>query len=230
MTGLAALVLATPIFGLSLQPPDLHALQLRTPLPVLEASAEAAASGGALSARAQYVEDTRERNSLVKWHKPLGIATWGAMTATVVLGTIQYYNLYGFFDGRDDNPCVRGDAVFGQSQCSGTPWPHLGAAALTTGLYIGTGTLAALMPDPDDLSEGPGKFARTVRMHKLLRWVHLGGMVAQTVLGIFVANPGLIGMDRANDYDTLQALATVHLAAGYVTYGALTWAGSLMVF
>jgi hypothetical protein len=51
-------------------------------------------------------------------------------------------------------------------------------------------------------------------------------MVAQIALGIVIANTG----DRANDYGTLQALATAHLAAGVITYGALTWAGALMTF
>jgi hypothetical protein len=86
------------------------------------------------------------------------------------------------------------------------------------------------MPDPDDLDEGKGEFAETLRMHKFLRWVHLGGMIAQVVLGVIVANSELIGLDRANDYGTLQALATVHMASGLVTWGALTWAGALMTF
>jgi hypothetical protein len=85
------------------------------------------------------------------------------------------------------------------------------------------------MPDPDNLSEGMGKFASTLRLHKTLRWVHFGGMVAQALIGIVIAN-GLLGLDRANDYGTLQALATAHLGIGLVTWGAMTWAGSLMVF
>lgn len=242
MTGLAAIVLATPIFGLSLQPPDVAAFQLDAP-PVLVAvvadaadaadvgdGAEDAAEDSARSEQEVYRAELKLRNGLAKLHKPLGLATWAAMTATVVLGTIQYYNLYGFYDDIGGNPCVRGEAIFGQGQCSGRPWPHLAAAGVTTGLYLTTGSLAAMMPDPDDLAEGPGEFSDNLRMHKLLRWVHVGGMLAQTVLGIVVANPSLVGMDRANDYDTLQHLATVHLATGYVTYGALSWAGYLMYF
>ena len=66
-------------------------------------------------------------------------------------------------------------------------------------------------------------------MHKLLRWVHFGGMVAQILLGMAMSN-GVLGLDRANDYGTLRTLATVHLATGLITYGALTWAGALMTF
>jgi hypothetical protein len=174
-----------------------------------------------------YAAQIKERNALIKIHRPLGIATSAAMTAAVVLGTIQYYNLYGFFDDIGENPCVTGDAIFGQGQCRGTPWPHLLAAGVTTGLYAATFTVSLMMPDPDDLSSGKGEFAQTLRMHKFLRWVHFGGMVLQAVLGIVIANDVF---DRANDYDTLQALATVHLASGLVTYGALSWAGALMTF
>jgi len=66
-------------------------------------------------------------------------------------------------------------------------------------------------------------------MHKILRWVHFGGMVSQLVLGILLAQ-NAFGLDRANHYGTLQALSTIHMGIGLVTLGALTWAGALMVF
>ena len=72
-------------------------------------------------------------------------------------------------------------------------------------------------------------FARSLRTHKWLRWVHFGGMAVQAVLGVFSANSDLIGLDRANDYTTLQALSTVHLTTGLLTLGALTWAALLML-
>jgi hypothetical protein len=247
MSGLAVLLLAAPSFGLSLRPPTVTPLlDLSVEVvPALVAGAagqpeedEAAAgapgddegSGEAEAGQTEqddYVAQTKERNSLIKVHRPLGIATWIAMTAAVTLGTIQYYNLYGFFDDIGSNPCVTGDAIFGQEQCSGTPWPHLIAAGVTTGLYAATFTVSLMMPDPDDLSSGKGEFASTLRMHKLLRWVHFSGMVAQALLGVFIANDFL---DRANDYETLQILATAHLATGFITYGALSWAGALMTF
>jgi hypothetical protein len=249
MSGLAVLLLAAPSFGLSLQPPTLTPLfdlSVET-VPALvsraqvedEDSVAADGDGGDAaesvsksdqaeqSEQDEYAAQTKERNSLIKVHRPLGIATWLAMTATVVLGTIQYYNLYGFFDDIGSNPCVTGDAIFGQEQCSGTPWPHAVAAGVTTGLYAATFTISLMMPDPDDLSSGKGEFASTLRLHKLLRWVHFSGMVAQALIGIFIANDFL---DRANDYDTLQILATAHLASGFITYGALSWAGALMTF
>jgi hypothetical protein len=179
--------------------------------------------------QAAYVAEVKERNSLAKVHRPLGLATWAAMTVTVALGAIQYYNLYGFFAGRGDNPCVQGDAIFGQDQCAGAPWPHRIGWITTSALYTAAFTVSLMMPDPDDLANSKGEFGDTLRMHKLLRWVHFGGMLAQMTLGIIISQ-GAFGLDRANDYDTLQKLATVHLATGLVTYGALTWAGALMTF
>ena len=234
MGSVAVLMLATPLFGMSLQPPDLHDA-LKTPVPIFDVQVAMDASGAAVpeqeaESEDDYATQMKTRNSLADLHRPFGIATWGSMLLTEVLGVIQYYNLYGFFAGRDSNPCVQGTAVFGQGQCYGTPWLHTISAGVTTGLYATTFTLALLMPDPDNLAEGEGEFASTLRMHKLLRWIHFGGMIAQAVLGILIANSDSIGLNRTNDYKTLQALATTHLATGLITFGALTWAGALMTF
>ncbi len=166
----------------------------------------------------------RTRIELARTHRWLGIATWSAMTATVVLGAVQFYNQYGFFSSMEETPCVRGTALFGQGQCSGIPWLHLGASLLTTGLYVTTGTLAWLMPVPDGYGEGQGRHARNLRMHRLLRWIHAGGMALQLLLGYVVANAQRFGLDRANDYGTLQALSAAHLGTGLLTWGALSWA------
>lgn len=246
MTPLTALALATPLFGLSLTPPSMGP----APMPVFPAPA-VPVDIGALEATARGAEapavDPREaaaeveagpsmgeqlaqRQRVARIHKWLGISTWSAMTVTMILGGIQYHNLYGAFDGRGSNPCVQGDAIFGQGQCTGTPWPHALSAAVTTGLYAATFTLSYFMPDPLDVAEQDSEAGRRLRTHKLLRWVHFGGMIAQAVLGVVVANGERFGLDRANDYRALQGLATVHLISGMVTYGALTWAGALMLF
>jgi hypothetical protein len=53
-------------------------------------------------------------------------------------------------------------------------------------------------------------------------------MISQIALGIVTANV----FDRANpdDFKVAQALGTVHMGIGLVTFGALTWAGALMTF
>jgi len=232
MGSLTVMMMATPIFGLSLTPPSVPLLSV-TPTLTLFQDAEVAASSDEeepQSDDATYSRELRERAETASLHRTLGIVTWASMTVTVAMGVIQYHNLYGFFADRDSNPCVTGDAIFGQEQCSGVPYLHLASALITTGLYSATFTLSLMMPDPDDSSEGESEFASTLRTHKLLRWVHFGGMIAQSLLGFFIANSELFGMDRANDYGTLQALATLHGGIGLVTYGALTWAGALMTF
>lgn len=234
MPSLAVLLVATPVFGLYLQPPTIEPIADLAGLVAVadvRAIGPAALSEGQAGAddQAQYLAAIKKRNSLAKVHRPLGLATWAAMTATLALGIIQYYNLYGFFAGQGENPCVKGDAIFGQEQCSGPPWPHRIGWITTTALYSATFTVSLMMPDPDDLGQSKGEFGDTLRMHKFLRWVHFGGMLAQLALGLIISN-NLFGLDRANDYDTLQKLATVHMATGIVTYGALTWAGALMTF
>ena len=178
---------------------------------------------------AEYGRMIQERADLTAIHRPLGIATWAAMGITLLLGGIQYHNLYGFFGSLEDTPCVQGDAIFGQGQCSGTPWAHLISSMVTTALYTATFTVSTLMPDPGDLDEGDSDYASNLRTHKILRWIHFGGMLAQLALGVIIANSENFGLDRANDFGTLQALSTVHMALGLVTFGAMTWAGALFV-
>lgn len=247
MPSLAALLLITPVFGFALQPPLLvddatdavtDAVTDAAPSAeeeTIDVSPEGVARAAAVQEAAEeaeadrrYTEEVRQRRELSEIHRALGITTWVSMTATVILGFIQYYNLYGIGAGQDDNPCATGHAVFGQDQCYGAPWPHRISAITTTALYATTFTLSLVMPDPNHASEGPGHHADIVRAHEALRWVHLIGMVAQIGLGI-VQGSGAFG-DRANDYGTLQAVASVHQYLGWVTWGALTAAGAIMIF
>ena len=142
MNGLAALLLATPLFGFSLTPPatdpalapwanlvvgpDAGPELASLPLPMLLLEADAATSTGSTGsdeagpidseeetaeADRRYTEDTRRRAELGTVHRAFGIATWGAMTITTILGFIQYYNLYGVAGTpREGTPCVTGKA------------------------------------------------------------------------------------------------------------------------
>lgn len=236
MGSLAALLAATPMFGLALAPPDgvptpaalwagISPMQVAADEEELEEGLdEEDDGGGGAQDMAEYASILRERANVISLHKPLGIATWASMTATVILGGIQYHNLYGLFSSQGGTPCEEGGAIFGQGQCSGTPWPHLISALMTTGLYGATFVTSLMMPQPDGADEGESEYAQNLRLHKLLRWVHFGGMIAQMALGILIANADRFGLDRANDYGTLQALSTVHMTVGLVTWGALGWA------
>ena len=90
--------------------------------------------------------------------------------------------------------------------------------------------LSFAMPDPLKVSEGNSDFARKLRTHKVLRWVTFAGMLAQIGLGVVSANSEWFGLDRANDYKALRGIATAHMAVSLVTYGAMTWAGAIMIF
>ena len=229
----AVLMLATPVFGFSLSlDPGLQPASVAQTVQVHAALQEplALATEEIVKKPLTAAELIQKRERLGKIHKYLGIATWGAMTVTLVTGYIQYHNKYGFFAGQGDNPCVKGKAIFGQKQCRGQPVFHLTTSALTGALYFSTFALSFTMPDPLKVSEGNSRLAKRLRLHKTLRWVHFAGMLAQIGLGAITANSERFGLDRANDYKALRALSTVHLATGILTYGALTWSGALMTF
>lgn len=238
MGTLAALVLATPLFGFQLEL-DPAIMTPSTSVPMVGSAVsfepvpdDAEGGGGAAAPRRgpTTAELMQERGELAQIHKWMGVATWVSMTATVVLGYLQYYNLYGMFASLEDTPCVRGNAVFGQGACSRQPLPHLVSSLMTTALYSVTFGLSLRMPDPMNLSEGDSDYAKNLRRHKRLRWVHFAGMLAQMLLGVVIANADTFGLSRANDYRALQALSTVHFAIGLTTYAAMTWAGVIFLF
>lgn len=248
MGSLAALLVATPIWGLSLSidpslalgataTPTAHAAPFAAVATAdgAEETGDADEAGGTEEAAREAAAPTtaelmQQRGRLAKIHRAFGVATWASMTGTVILGYLQYWNLYGSFSSLGDTPCVQGDAIFGQRSCVRQPVPHLVSSILTTTLYSVTFGLSLRMPDPLHLSEGDGAYARKLRRHKRLRWVHLAGMIAQLGLGMIIANGDAFGLSRANDYRTLQALSTVHFGIGLMTYVALTWAGAIFLF
>ncbi|MFZ1863782.1 MAG: hypothetical protein WAU39_06130 [Polyangiales bacterium] len=229
MATLTALMLVTPLFGLTLQidPALLEAPAAAIdPGVVLAIDAETAA-GPKQPTTADLV---RKRNKIKKVHKGFGLATWSLMTLSVVSGFIQFHNQYGWWQSQATNPCVQGTAVFSQKACSGVPVAHVTLIAATSAAYFTTFGLSFAMPDPLKVSEGDSPFARRLRAHKALRWVTFAGMLAQIGLGLASANAQWFGLDRANDYKALRGLATAHLAVSLMTYGALTGAGVIMMF
>lgn len=249
MPGLTALLLATPMFGLSLTPPALDGAMLGTPTAVVDFAASlpmpdllmqvddavAAEDGAVPSADAaaqaeadrRYTEDVMRRRDIGQVHRALGIATWFAMTGNLIIGMMQYSDLYGFGAGQNGNPCATGNGIV-LNECYGDPYAHIVSATTTSVLYGGTFLLSLVMPDPNDADDGPGVFADHLRIHEALRWVHTIGMALQIILGAMLSN-GVFG-DRANNYDVMQAMAGVHLGIGWATWGALSAAAAIMLF
>jgi hypothetical protein len=229
------LVLATPIFGLSLTlDPTFAAAPSAMTAPLLfavDVAPEAVADEA--ETEPSVAELMAQRARFGRIHQIMGITTWSAMTVTVVLGWLQYANLYGHFAPLEDTRCVQGDAFFRggpRDPCTQQPLPHLISAAATGALYYTTFALSYFLPDPLGLDEGNSRSARRLRQHKRLRWAHFAGMATQIIFGAFVANADRFGLDRTNDYRALQALATAHLMTGLATYATLTWAGTIMTF
>ena len=238
MGPLAAFLFATPIFGLSLQLDPSYLATQQQALPAMSSSVsdlnliaaeEVADDSGDDAPRSTMAEDIAHRRRMGRIHRAFGIATWGGMTLATVFGIIQYRNLYGRFGSLEETPCVRGDATFGQDACTGLPAPPLATVILTSALYYTTFGLSYAMPDPLNVSEGDGDYARRLRTHKRLRWVHFAGMAAQIILGMVSSNSEAFGLNRSEDYRALQVLSTIHLAIGLTTYGTLTYAGALMI-
>lgn len=248
MPGLTALLLATPLFGLSLTPPALDGAMLGTPSSVVDftatlpmpgllqvddaapqesGSVESPDAAAQAAADRQYTADVMRRRELGQIHRALGIATWFAMTGNLIVGMLQYNDLYGWGAGQAGNPCTSGQGIV-LDECSGNPWAHIISATTTTVLYSATFVLSLSMPDPNEASVGNGTFAEHLRIHQALRWVHSIGMLLQVVLGAMMSN-GVFG-DRANNYDVLQAMGALHQGIGWVTWGALTGAAAIMLF
>jgi hypothetical protein len=227
MGTLTALILATPLFGLSLQ---IDSSMLEAPALAVDPGLVLAVEVSTDLGEPTTAELIQKRNKIKKVHKWFGITSWSLMTLSVVSGIIQFHNQYGWWQSQATNPCVQGTAVFSQKACSGVPTPHLVLNTLTSAAYFTTFGLSFAMPDPLGVSEGDSPFAKKLRTHKVLRWVTFAGMLAQIGLGIASANSEWFGLDRANDYKALRGIATAHLAVSLVTYGAMTWAGAIMIF
>ncbi|MBI2895063.1 MAG: hypothetical protein HYY06_16020 [Deltaproteobacteria bacterium] len=172
-------------------------------------------------AEARTAELVRQRAKLARLHRVLGLTTWISLAGTVAVGTLRYANATGF----GEPLCAEGNSpIFGREFGCGMglrTW-HLVAASVTMLSYVATRVIAAKMPDPLDAASGNTSFSRRLRIHRLLSWVHLTGMIASAVLGFATT--------ATDDAGTRDALAASHLVAGYFTLAAVSTAGSLMAF
>jgi hypothetical protein len=141
------------------------------------------------------------RRTLLSVHQAAGLATWGLMGATVVVGQLNYNDLYG--DG--------GGTLKYRN-------PHRALAAATAASYAFTGILALSAPSPY------AKRARldTATVHKASMALTTAGLLSQIVLGIWTRQ-SLGNVDQPN-------LARAHQALGYATFGAMTLGALTLLF
>lgn len=140
------------------------------------------------------------RRRMLRLHQGLGLATWTGLAATTIVGQLD-------FDDR-----FRGGGDTGKWHGA-----HRTLALSTSALFLGTGLLGLLAPEPYE------KKARldTATVHKAAMAVAAAGMAAQIVLG--VSARGRAGSLRERD------LAEAHQILGYATFGAMT-AGAVVLF
>jgi hypothetical protein len=153
----------------------------------------------ALAAQARIQSEARSRRTLLRLHQIGGFATLATMTATVILGQLNYMDKYG------------GGGDYGTYST-----PHSISAYTTAGVFTATGLLAVFAPNP---FEKPLRFD-TATMHKASMIVATAGMATQIILGI--ATAGKEGTLAQRD------LALAHQIVGYTTLAA-TYTGYLVL-
>src|SRR3954462_6570270 len=153
----------------------------------------------ALAAQARIQGEARRRRTMLQLHQIGGFATLATMTATVVLGQLNYMDKYG------------GGGDFGTYKTA-----HSISAYTTAAVFTATGLLAFLAPNP---FEKPLR-VDTATMHKASMIVATAGMATQIILGI--ATAGKEGTLAQRD------LALAHQIVGYTTLVA-TYTGFLVL-
>jgi hypothetical protein len=162
-----------------------------------------------------------ERERLRPWHILLGSLAGLSTYSTTILGFLHFNDQYGWDGDPASAGCAPGnEPVLGRDLCTEPPWPHLVGASVLSVFYGAAFTIALFMPDPLNASEGRSEMATLLSAHKTLRWVLLGLLLGQLVLGAVAAN-----VDA--DFDTRRVLASTHLALGVVTWGTMTTHGIL---
>lgn len=140
--------------------------------------------------RRQAIErGARIRRPMLTAHQALGFATLAALTATVVIGHLNYYDKYqsGDFSGRYS-------------------LAHEGLGIGTSILFGATGLLAVFAPNP---------YPKPIRLdtaliHKISMILATAGMVTQVILGPVTSN-------RVGRLDQ-GSLALAHVVTGYATW------------
>lgn len=224
MNPLAALLLATPVWGFSLTPPVLAApdLDLDTAAQVRTVVAETEVT---MSSPADIAAEARN-NHIMNWNRALQVSTTLAMAVTGALGFVQFHDEYGFHDEYSETNCGRGqgDPVFAYCGES-TPVPHLiGAATSAVGLI--SSVAVSTQVDFDRAARRDSDW----RIYETTRWVALGLGLAQAVGGALLANAQRAGvLSYEDDFDLMQGVAVAHMALGAANVG-MNLANSILLF
>jgi len=149
------------------------------------------------------LEALKTRRTMLKVHQGVGIGLMVLELATVVLGQINYRDLYG-----------GGDRT-GQFKLT-----HQVLSYSAMGVFLTNEMLALLAPSP--LAKTSQGFDRTM-LHRISMFTGAAGMVANLILGI-VTSYTLPGRDMQRD------VAKAHLFIGYGTYAAMAVGASAMIF
>ena len=204
MPALLTLLLATPLFGLSLRAPDVS--------PVL-APETFAAESASRTLDEEAVRADADTRTIMEWTRALHLGATVTLGGAVVVGGIQFGDEYGFHGGRAETACANNSAVL--NDCGGeTPWPHalLGGTAAVLGI---SALLASTQVDFDRASRIDSDW----RIYEVTRWATLGLFLLQGAIGFIGANAVDFGWAHPDrHFTTLQSLATAHLVLG----GALT--------
>lgn len=144
------------------------------------------------------------RRWMLTVHQTLGITTWALMAATVVVGQLNYNQLYGGGGGSNK-------------------WqtPHRWLVLSTSTAFAATGAFALFAPSP---YQRPLRFD-TALIHRLAVIGATAGMLAEIVLGWTATHQA----DAGNPHN-LRTYARAHQVIGYSTLGFLTIAGAVWVF
>lgn len=145
------------------------------------------------------------RRGMLQAHQIAGLTTLGLMATTVVLGQLNYDDLFS-------------ETGAGTGKYS---TPHHVAAYGTAGAFVITGGFSLLAPVPYE-REG-GFDAGTV--HRIAAFGATAGLAGQVVLGILAGRAM-----RAGQADRLDRLGDLHQATGYLTLALLTTAAASWVF
>jgi cytochrome b561 len=144
----------------------------------------------------------RLRSKMLGAHQAMGVGLLALQVATTTVGQLNY-----------------SDKFSGGPNTNRYKQPHAILAYTNLGVFVATGAIALLAPEPPGLKRSG--FDR-VTLHKVSMFTAAAGMAAQVVLGVYTA--------QREGFQNQDQLATAHLAIGYATLAAMLVGVSAIVF